>query len=743
MGLDNYSRHESTQILMLAWAFDHEDVDIWFPHLGPPPERLVKGMRNPKIKKVAWSASFEHNITKHKLGRQYPTADGQHWFVPLNEWRDPIVLAHNLSLPGYLEDVANILKMEQRKDQRGDELKKMFCGPVSKGGEQTLFGIAPPLFRDWESRPKEWAEFAEYCKQDVRAERDLWYRMLKVPLPERDWDGWVLDQKINEYGMPGRRDLAQKALRIALRYIQDQRALLKTMTGLENPNSDSQFKGWITPLGYSWNSLRKEYVQAELDNKESKLTPEARAALIVRREARKSSYTKLERFLSVLCTVDDRLRYQFKYMAAARTGRWSGGDVQVQNLPRGEKAVKKNLKRALRLLEAEDYDTIKKEFYDDAKPKDRVTPLAFVITLLRSMFQAKPGKKIVVADLNAIENRALGWVAGCWDILEVFALGRCPYMSFGSRMFKIPYEDWIVIEPDGKHKPKDEHFEELRQQSKPAVLGAGYGLGGGKLKKNEYGDEVRGGLWGYAKNVCGVDISQEFAANSVKMFREAYPEVVQLWTDLEEAFKQVLKKGGCIEVGNVTWDSKRKEWVDHPTLKHEHFKDGNHCVIKFRRKKMESGGWLMRMELPSGRGLHYLNCTLEEEKRTSEKTGNEYTVEQIYYDGIEHSATTDASGQQAKKNHVWGRTKTYGGKLTENAVQAISRDILLNGMFEADAMGFNIFGLFHDELANEVDDTFDGLTVKDLVWCMSEVPEWAPGLLLGAEGYEGKWYKKG
>lgn len=758
VGTDNYAKDVSTEILMLGWAFDREEISLWQPHIEKPPKKLVDGLRDPSVIKIAWSSQFEYNITKRKFGYYIHDED---FFIPLPQWRDPIVLAHNLSLPGKLEKVGEILKMKELKDERGKELIKMFCSPVSKGGEMTLFGIAPPLFRDWNSHPKEWAEFCQYCTQDVRTERDLWFRLLKIPFPERDWMGWLLDQKINEFGMPGERELGEKALRIALKFHQDQKNHLRAMTGLKNPNSDKQFKEWLSTRNWPWNSLRANYVAAELENPESTLTQEAREALEVRRDVKKSSYKKLQRFLAVLSADDDRLRNQFKYMAAARTGRWAGGDVQVQNLPRGEKAVKKNLGRALQLLFAEDYDTIKKEFYDDVKdPKKKVSPMAFVITLLRSLFKAKQGKKIVVADLNAIENRVLGWVAGCKDILDVFRTcndcgilctmasvpfccphcgcrkARCPYISFGTRMYKKSYAEMWAAYVAG--------FEDERQNSKPAVLGAGYGLGGGEMFKNENGDMVRGGLWGYAKSVCGVDMPKELAHESVQIFRDSYPEVVQLWDDLEEAWKQTLRTGKRIRVGEVTWDKKAKQWVEHPTMRADSsFANGNHCVIEFQRKRMEGGSYMVRMVLPSGRALHYLNATIDEEQKTSKRTGRPYTVEILRYDGIEHSANQDASGANIKKKHKWGRVKTYGGKLCENAVQAISRDILLNGMFLADEMGFCIFGLFHDELACEVDDVMWGLTVGDLVWCMAQVPIWAPGLLLGAEGFEGKFYRKG
>ena len=751
VGLDNYSKHPSTGVSMLGWSLDHEEPDLWFPHasttpyIGSLPKKLLAAILDPTVIIIAWNAQFERAIFKHVLKID----------IPISRFRDPIVLARNLSLPGKLETVAKILKMKELKDERGEELMAMFCQPVSKGGNLTLFGIAPPLFRDHISHPKEFGEYGEYCKQDIRSERDLWYRMLKVPFPERDWQGWLLDQKLNEFGMPGRRDLAEKGLRLALKFINNQRAILKELTGLANPNSDVQMKEWVTARGYPWNSMRAPTVQAEIKNPASPITPECREALKARSSARKSSYTKIEKFLSLLSTEDDRLRYQFRYMGAARTGRWAsgGGDdssMQVQNLPRGEKAVKKRLELALDLLNREDYDGIVREFTNTKNPKDSITVVDFVITLLRSLFQATPGKKFVVADKNAIENRMLGWAAGCKAILDVFRTcnecghvvsdlngpfacpqcgstkSRCPYISFGTKLYNKSYEEMWAAYAAGN--------EDERQKSKPPVLGGGYGLGGGEMYINEYGDEVRGGLWGYALSVCGVDMPKELAHKAVEILRAAWPEVVQFWTDLEEAFKQVLKKGGVIKVGEVTWDKESREWVKHPTCLG--------CVITFRRIAMDGGGYTIRMELPSGRALHYLNATIEDEQRVSKKTGKPYTSHTLFYDGIEHSATQTAAGKTEKKRHKWGRVKTYGGKLCENAIQAMSRDDLVNSMILADEMNFPMWGLFHDEIAAEIEDDPFGLRLEDLIWCMTQIPSWAPGLLLGAEGYTSQVYKK-
>lgn len=688
VGVDNYSKHPSAGISCLGWALDIEEVVAWLPHLGPPPRKLIDAMRDPRIIKIAWNSAFEYNITRYVLPK-YLSPEMKDWFVPLEQWRDPIVLAHNISLPGRLEVVAQILKSKEQKFEhdRAKTLKKMFCQPQNlkqlekfkenPEANMTLFGPPQPFFRNHETHPKEFLEYVEYCKQDVRAERELWYRLLKIPFPEIEWKGFLLDQRINEFGMPANRKMGEIMLQMSERFVGEQYAELKKLTGLKNPNSDSKMKKWLAPQGYPWGSVNKTYIQAELDNPDSKLTPLAREVLLIRKSARKSSYKKLVRFLAMI-SADDRLRWQFKYMAAARTGRWAAGktddtesSVMVQNFSRGEKAVKKRLQHAIDLIMANDYDGILRDFTDVPDKKQSVTPVEVCITLLRSLFQAKPGKKLVVADKNAIENRMLGWAAGCKAILDVFRTcndcghlvmdlrgpfhcpkcgckkARDPYLAFGTNLYNKTYAEMWADYIGGNEEP--------RQMSKPPVLGAGYCLGGGEMYKNENGDMIRGGLWGYAKNVCGVDMPKELAHKAVDIFRKSYPEVVQFWTDLEEAFKQVLLRGGVIKIGEVSWDKQNREWVKHPTTLG--------CIITFRRITMEDGKYIIRMELPSGRALHYIGATIESEQKTSNKTGRQYTAQTIYYEGVEHSATETASGQRAKKQHRWGKTKTYGGKI--------------------------------------------------------------------------------
>lgn len=347
--------------------------------------------------------------------------------------------------------------------------------------------------------------------------------------------------------------------------------------------------------------------------------------------------------------------------------------------------------------------------------------------------------KLVVCDLASIEYNIVGWLARCRAITECVRDKRDAYLNFAPALYPTkPYNyKWLKEQYDAKNV----EIENVRQMAKPPVLGGGFGLGGGELIVNEFGDTVRSGMWGYALNVCGVDMPRELAHAAVETYRKVNWEVPILWSDLEQAFKQVLKHGTPITVGHVTWNKKSKKW----NLVRDNFTG---AMITFYRAEMPKVGTIIRMKLPSGRFLHYLNCRIEEEEfqYADKKTGEKKTAigEVIYYDGIEHSAITEEDGSVSKKAQKWGKTKTYGGKLTENAVQAIARDILVNGCHLATEMGFKIFGVFHDEIGALVDNTsWDIPTLDDLRFCMSQPPKWAPTMILDAAGYVSQFYKKG
>src|SRR5690606_17245016 len=283
-------------------------------------------------------------------------------------------------------------------------------------------------------------------------------------------------------------------------------------------------------------------------------------------------------------------------------------------------------------------------------------------TLLRSAFCAPDGYKFVIADLSAIESRVIGWLARCETLLNVFREGKDAYKAFAVHLFKKPYEEITKQE---------------RNDAKAPVLGGGYRLGGGDLV-GEYPDQKKTGLWGYAENM-GIELTKEECHRAVQVFRETYPEIVQLWYDLENAVSRVMSGEGPQRVGPVTFALKPP---------------------------------FLLARLPSGRRLFYCRPKMERKTRTW-PDGRKTTKLQLTYEGIH---------QTTKK---WVRMDTHGGKLVENLVQAIANDILRHGLRKADAAGFPIVLHVHDEIGALVRRNDPKLTVHALEACMTDPPAWA------------------
>jgi len=299
-------------------------------------------------------------------------------------------------------------------------------------------------------------------------------------------------------------------------------------------------------------------------------------------------------------------------------------------------------------------------------------------------------KKFVVCDLSSIETRVTGWVANCPGILKVFEDGRDAYVDFAARIQRKTYEECDPEFP-GISKEEKALRKKIRQDYKPPVLGCGYGLGAGKEALDKNGDEIKTGLWGYAENM-GVTLTQEFCAASVAFYRNEYTEVCTTWRALEAAAIAAVRTGLPQSTNHVTFGAVKP-------------------------------GKLLYITLPSGRRLHYVRPQIEME----EKWDGEF-YSKLSYEG-------NIIGQH------WGKVRTYGAKILENIVQAIARDILVVGMLRAKDAGFSIVGSSHDEIIS-LEDANGLLGLKDLRECMIRPIEWAPGLLLDADGYEDEVYRK-
>jgi DNA polymerase len=636
VGIDRYSHDETTTVLMMAYCFDDEPVQLWEPHLGAMPERVAKALVNPLYVKHAWNVGFEFNVISAKLG----------FDLKINQWFDPAAHARYMAYPGDLLHAGAVLgiDLEYMKSKDGKTLIKLFsmATKAKKPTKKNPDGI-PSRFHNWETHPAEWAQFGAYCKQDVEAERAIGKELTKrSPFPAKEHAVWVIDQTINARGIPIDLDFAAKALAL----VETERAAvmfeMRMKTGCDNPNSPAQIKEWLSSKGMDFASLNKEAVAAALDDDETDET--VGEVLGLKQTLGGIAFKKLPVIQN--WTRENRLRYAFLYHSA-HTGRWSSKGVQFHNLLKPTKRVGENM------------EAIVQSILTGSPWPEGIPIIEGVSGALRAAVRALEDARLFVADYSSIENRVLAWLAECSGMLDVFThpTKNDPYKSFAVKMFGITYEAVS---------------KEQRNFCKSPVLGCGFGMGALRLV-------------GYAKQM-GQIITEEQAVTLVKAWREAYPEVVEYWDDLGKACIKAVLKRQHLQFGPLRLDGRDEK--------------------------------LFKITLPSGRQLHYDQPQIERD---------------MYHRPVLSHLTEIKKG--------WYRQQARGSSLVENVVQAIARDLLVNGMMNVIAAGFDIVLHVHDELVAEVKWT-SSLTYAMFEECMTKNPTWAPDLPLKVEGYEGPYYHK-
>ena len=677
IGADAYSRHPTLEVLMAAFAIDDEEVEQWIPAEGSPmPEKLYNALIDPQCLKFAWNKPFEWSILENHLEIH----------TPHDEWRDPMVLGYSLSFPGKLEKVGPIvgLPADKRKDARGKALIRKFCG-LQKPNK-----THPKPWRVYpHMAPKEWEEFLEYNVRDVVAERAIWKRLRKYDMPAHEWENWVMDQEINQAGIPVNTRMMTNAISVYDDLLEDRFEQMRRITNLSNPNSTKTLLPWMKERGYPYDDCQKGHIKRALEffdippanwseKKKNKYVQqiELQRVLELRLESAKSSpkkYSTLRRHVDMEAGV---LRNAFQFAGAGRTWRWSGRAWQAQNLAKPTKELEKILPTVVKCLEFLDAKTLETVF---EKPFDVLS------SCVRPIVQAPPGYVFADVDLSAIENRVLGWMAKCEAILEVFEKGQDPYIAFATKLFHKSYEElW--------HEYKTLGNSSKRTIAKPGVLGAGYMLGAGEQHENRKTGEMEAtGLLGYAWNMGVRQFTQQDSILSVETFREAYKEVKTFWYAMDNAARKCISSCREVECWPIVFDIK---------------------------------GPFMRMKLPSGRHLHYFRPKIMDWKTPWGEIRPTVTYE----------------GLNDKK--IWARMSTHPGKLTENADQAISRDLLVNGMRLAHREGLSIRLHVHDQLVALVPERNADRQLQILKECMQDVPKWSPGLPLGSAGFLSRIFTK-
>lgn len=444
-------------------------------------------LQDPGVIKRAYNAEFE-----------WYCLNAAGYRTPLEQWECSMVHALYESYPAGLKATGDALGLpaDKKKLVTGNALIRYFCKPCrptkSNGGRTRNLPHHDPA---------KWDLFKAYNIQDVEAEYAIDQRLAWTDLPAHEWERWRRDTRMNAYGVRLDRQLIHGALALNERSTEELVDAARTITGLDNPNSNKQLLDWINAQGVETDNLRKATVEELL---EGDLPGNVREMLLIRQKLGKSSVAKYEAMKRCI-GLWDRARGLLQYYGANRSGRYAGRLIQVQNLPR---VSLDDLDAPRQMVIRQDYDGVKEKY---GNIPDTLSQL------IRTAFIPSEGHKFIVSDFSAIEARIIAWLAGEQHTIDAFVEGKDIYCATASQMFGVPVE---------KHGINGE----LRQKGKIAVLACGYQGGVGAMK---------------AMGAIKMGIPEGELQGIVEMWRQSNPHIVRLWWEIEHTAK------GVIQTGNV------------------------------------------------------------------------------------------------------------------------------------------------------------------------------------------------
>lgn len=731
VGAYKYANHPSTQITHAAWQIGDDPMQWWT--MGEPVEKLFPLFRElaawedkPERYFVAHNAAFERYITNFALPRQFPQFRLKA-HMPPESWNCTMARSLAFGLPGGLDKAAAALQLGISKLKEGRALLSKYYSPwevppklVDLWTIEKEFGIAFSVgqvvkrpdganrrvteaeFRGlaslnnaleifkretpegvktfaWRNNPDELERISEYNRFDVTIEMQIDKRLPN--LIDKEFRVWCLDQEINERGVPidvERVKILADVVAIATDRA-NERITAITDGEVNAITKVSKIADFLRSRGYDVTSFTKDLLSGYLEEAEARGDDVVREVISLRDDTAKASVKKLYSMLEQV-NPDGFIRDNLQYYGAG-TGRWAGRGVQMQNIARLKHKSWDNVEEVLR--------------YGGNDPENvlaqadllEIPLIADIGAAMRSMLLAPEGLYFVGGDFSNIEGRVNCWLAGeLWKIKA--------FLDY----------DTFLKDENGEVK-RDEKGEPLRKGVDLYKLAFAKGDPVAALlvskddrqkgKAQELALGYQGGpaaFLTFAKNL-GFYVPAKEAEALVLDWRSAHPKIVQNWWDLQDAGINAVLNPGTV----------------YPAS------DGK---IKFKCQ-----GNVLYCNLPSGRNLVYPYAEVEYIARA----GNRVARPSLTYKGVD------------SKTRQWGTQSLYGGKICENIVQALARDLMVDAMFRAKDAGFNLVLTVHDELLT-LDS--DPEREHELQKIMSVVPDWAYGLPLAAECWADKRYVK-
>lgn len=722
-----YAEHESTEIMLTTYAFDDGPVYCYdATDGGPMPSDLRQALRQ-------FAKGYTGDEGPRMVGANYLMFDRlllrECWGYDITPRNiiDTMVRAFRHALPGSLAAQCEVLGVSEdlAKDKAGKALIKRFCKPTPKNYKVRRY--------DQTTHPQEWRQFVSYAKSDITSMREVFHLIPSWGNSAFEDDVLAVDQIINDRGFYVDTELANAAIAAVKKHKAELQAEAAEKWGA------SLTGGAFIPLlqelapAFDIPNAQKATLNDLLADED--LPDDARTLIEMRLGASSTASTKYNPLLLGL-SHDGRRRGCIQYGGANRTLRFAGKGFQPQNLARGYYTVDELAIAIPVMLKGRAH-----WLYDVSR---------LTASTVRGCIVPTPGNKLVVADYSNVEGRGLAWLAGEVEALMTFRAGTDIYKVLASTMFKVSYDDVT----------KDQ-----RQIAKAAVLGLGYGGGVAAFltfAKNlgldlyKLAEDMAGSfpdhIWAAAKKGYEYARIQErnkrgfagkkperpsydlpkkvwLTCDSIKrMYREANPAIARFWRELDEGVMAAVKNPGKVywagahvrpafdKTGRLVFDDEKAIKISRTFTRDD------------EGKKVP--GWWLKLELPSGRILSYPGVGISVEKVIDDDDADkpEYR-ERVRYMG------------QNQTTRQWQKIYTYGGKLAENVTQALCRDLLAFALVNVEGAGWPIVLHVHDEIVTDVPNEPE-YSAAELERLMCELPEWAEGFPLAAEGSEMMRYAK-
>lgn len=491
-GVHRYVASGRFEILLFAYSLNGGEIHIIdLASGGIMPDAILGYLKNDSVIKTAFNASFERNCLNTHFGLN----------LKPEAWRCTAVQAAMLALPLSLEGVAEALNLDKKKMSEGKELIRYFClpcKPTKANGGRTR--------NRPEDASEKWEKFKAYCIRDVEVEMQIREKLKNYPVSDREQELYCMDQRINDCGIMVDVQMVERAIACDLIYKESATKRAYELSGLENPNSVPQLKGWLTEQGIEADSLARATVEELVDKTDGNVSE----MLKLRLAMSKTSVKKYEAIMRSLCP-DKRVHGLLQFYGANRTGRWAGRLVQIHNLPQNHMM---DLELARSLVKEGRFDLV--ELLFDSIPD-------VLSELIRTAFIAKPGHRFIVSDFSAIEARVMGWLAGeQWVLNEFWGEGKI-YEQTASKMFHIPMEEITKGSP-------------YRARGKVASLACQYGGAEGALTSM--------GALNY--------VEEGELKGLVTSWRNANPHIVNYWYEVDAAAKAAVKEHRETALGRVS-----------------------------------------------------------------------------------------------------------------------------------------------------------------------------------------------